>query len=632
MNNRFQFSGRILKFFLLVALILSFIPEIGFCSEVNLKYIDSRMKTVKAGDGSSLVIWETTDKELLDRGIIASTQEIALVSMVYLKHSQQYKNPKSMKKAMDAYRFLRYMQGKNGCFYSFLKKNGDIYGKDDEEECNLAEQTAYAFMALAEGIRVTRKIHPSETNRLEDSFLRVTGVLEERIKDSDTGFGNYVTFQKMKIPAWLIRGRGDLSAMYLLGMSRFYENNEYFKVGKIAKELGQGIMEFKFLEKNNFPPHTHLTFTDLPTIWKTNNAFQVASLAYGAKAFKRKVWMSEAREEAVGFLLHLVTSYGPIEGFYPHPDLYPQSAVGAWTLTENFIALYRATGNDDYAKIAGLCTAWFFKNNPTGHPVYFQTDGSSFEKIFPDGPLREKSLKGTACALLSIMSVHGTPGENYLKYKSDYTHAFLVLESEEGKPVNLDFEVKEWEYTHEGRGKVVVIRRNNTFWHKFKVDYADNYFLLLSYQKQLKYSSAVAVNVRIDGGPILLVPLGGAIGKPYMLMQKVTDSVPLLPGLHTLGVRYRGLLLTLPAIIDCSILQPVLQRKKFSNEFGNNLLLIKNWEAGKRRMTLTGDMKDIKPKVSVMSIKGKKPQHPISTKKGKRYFGVPDEGYGIMEW
>ena len=607
-------------------------PVSGFCEEINMGFLNSRIKTVNVEDGNKLTVWETTDKELTEKGIMADTKEMSLVAMAYIRHYQIYDNSDSLKKALEAFRFLRYMQGKNGCFHKYLLQNGKIYGKDTEEECNLEEQTAYAFVALAEGIRAVRKAHPGECNQMEDSFLRVVNLIGEGINSTETGYGTYTKFQKMKIPAWLIRGRGDLSAMYLMGMSRFYEDNEYYKLGKIAKELGQGVMEFKFLEPENFPQHAHLTFTDLPTIWKTNNAFQTAALAYGSKAFQRKVWLSEARDEGVGFLLHLVTSYGPIEGFYPHPDLYPQSAVGAWTLTTNFIALYRVTKNEDFAKIAGLCAAWFFKNNPTGNNLYFAADGSCTDKVFEGGVNEKKSLKGSAVAILSLLEVHGTPGEKYLNYKSDYIHGFLVIESEEGKPVNTDFEIQDHEYTHEGKGKVVVIRRNNTFWHKFKVDYQDNYFLLLSYQKQLQYSSAVAVNVRIDGGPILLVPLGGAVETPYMLMQKVTESVPLLPGLHTLGVRYKGLLLTLPAIIDCSVIQPVLQRKKFSNEFGQHLILIKNWEAKKHKMKLSEDLKGIKPKVRTESISGKELKNPITTEKGKTYFNIPEEGYGIMEW
>jgi len=599
---------------------------------INLRFINSRKKKIKTPRGDRITIWETTDKSLKEKGILASTLEMALVAMTYIKHYEISGDNKSLTNALSAYRFLYYMQGKNGCFYKYLGKNGNIIREKPLGGCNLEEHTAYAFMALAEGSRVLRKSRPGDYNQLEDSFLQVYSNIKKIVQNPDSGFGNYVKFQKMKIPAWLILGRGDLSAMYLIGMSKFYEGFQHHELGRVAKELGLGIMEFRNIERDRFPQHAHLTYSDLPTVWKTTNAFQTAALAFGGKAFHRNVWIKEAEKEGTGFLMHLVTSYGPIEGFYPHPDLFPQTPLGAYTLTENFNALYRVTKDDKFAKIAGLCAAWFFHNNPTEKPVYFPVDGSCYNRIFKDSVNDKKSLKGSAAALLSIMAVYDTPGEKYLSCKPEYTHAFAILESEEGRAVNEDFEVKDWEYSHEGKGKVVIIRRKNTFWHKFTVDREDDYFMLLSYQKQLLYSSAVAVNVRIDGGPILLVPLGGAVGEPFMLMQNVTEPVRLLPGYHTVGVRYRGLLLTLPAIIDCSVLQPVLQRKKFVCETGKNILVVKNWSPEKKKMRLAKDMDKKKIKAEVRSIGGHNLDKPIKTEKGKQYFYVPTEGFGIMEW
>ncbi|MCD4785509.1 MAG: hypothetical protein K8T10_16940 [Candidatus Eremiobacteraeota bacterium] len=599
---------------------------------INLKFMDSRKKIIKVPDGTKLTIWETTDKSLKEKNILASTYETALVAMTYIKHYEIFKNEKSLKNALAAYNFLYHMQGDNGCFYKYLGKNGNIIKEKPLAGCNLEEHTAYAFMALAEGSRVLRKSRPGDYNQLEDSFLQVFSNIKKIVQNPDSGFGNYVKYQKMKIPAWLILGRGDLSAMYLIGMSKFYDGAEYHVLGRVAKELGQGIMEFKNIEKDRFPQYAHLTYSDLPTIWKTANAFQTAALAFGGKSFKRNIWIKEAEKEGTGFLMHLVTSYGPIEGFYPHPDLFPQSPIGAYTLTENFNALYRVTGDEKFAKVAGICAAWFFHNNPTKKPVYFPVDGSCYTKIFKDGVNDTKSLMGTAAALLSLMAVYDTPGQDYLSCKPEYTHAFAVLESEEGRAVNEDFEVKEWEYSHDSKGKVVIIRRKNTFWHKFTVDREDDYFMLLSFQKQLLYSSAVAVNVRIDGGPILLVPLGGAVGEPFMLMKTVIEPVKLKPGYHTVGVRYRGLLLTLPAIIDCSVLQPVLQRKKFTSETGKNILLVKNWATDKKKMHLPKDMDKKKIKVDVRSIGGHNLDKPIKTEKDKRYFYIPAEGFGIMEW
>lgn len=620
---------------MIAAFILVFIGTgIGYCQEmINLKYLDSQKTTIKLSDGISLTFWKTSDSELLNKGIAASTMENALTAMVYLRHYELYKEGDSLNNAFHALKFLYYMQGKEGAFNRYIDDKGTILNKDSSEECNFAEHSAYAFWALGEGARIIRSSHPGNYNRLEEAFLQTLSSLKMIVKDPNKGFGNYTYFQKMKIPAWLIESRGDISSIYLLGMSRFCEDVPLHSASEIAKDLGQGIMEFKHIENDVFPQHAHLTFTDQPNILKTTNAFQTASLAYGGKTFQRRVWITEAEKAAAGFLLHLVTSYGPMEGFYPHPDIYPQFPLGAFTLTLNFIAMHHTTGNDDYAKIAGLSAGWFLRNNLAKSPLYSPEDGSCYKQINKSGIIQEKSLIGSAAALLSLMALEHTTGKEYVHHKPEYTHAFHVLESEEGKPVNQDFKIMDWEYSHEGKGQVVVIRQNNTFWHKFKVDFADDYFMMLSFQKQLLYSSAVAVNVRIDGGPILLVPLGGAIDEPYMVMKRVTEPVHLKPGLHTVGVRYKGLLLTKPAIIDCSVLQPVLQRKKFVSRTGKNLILVKNFNPQENKTPLFTDIKDESFTARGRSILGEDVKDLLTVyNKDRKYLVFPKEGFGIVEW
>jgi hypothetical protein len=391
-------------------------------------------------------------------------------------------------------------------------------------------------------------------------------------------------------------------------------------------------MEFKNIEPDQFPLFIHLTYSDKPNIWKTNNAFQTAGLAIGGKTFERKVWIAEAKRAGNSFLVHLASSYGPIDGFYPHPDIYPQSAMGVFTLTENFMALYEVTGNEDYTRMAGLTAGWFLKNNPTGKNIYSADDGSCPAVLTADGAAQDKSIKGSAAALLSFMNVYRTKGDDYLTYKQESTHTYWIMEWEDSKVVDTDFEAQEWEYDSGKKGKVAVIRRKNTLWHKFKVDQEDEYYLLLSYQKQMMYSSAVAVDVRIDGGRIIEVPLGGATEKPYMLMQKVTEPVKLLPGLHTVGIRYGGLLFTLPAVIDCSVLQPVLERRKFISETGKTTLLVKNMESKARKLKIPAEIKEHETRFTAVGLDGEINLKPVKTEKGKRYFVIPGDGYGIMEW
>ncbi|MCE1245424.1 MAG: hypothetical protein LWY06_02135 [Firmicutes bacterium] len=627
-------TQRVKSIFILYTFLVVFLfsSTSAWSKEINFKFINSRIKKITLKDGTPLTIWESTEKSSTGVQIAASTEETAIIAITYLRHFKLYQDKDSLEKARLALRFLYKMQADNGCFYPYMDNAGNFLNNNPDGKVTPGDATAWAFLALAEGSGVVKKNYPGEFITLEDAFLRTFKVIKQTVNNETTGFANYVQNEKMKIPAWLIMGRGDLSALYLLGMSRFEGSTESDDMSAVAKKLGQGIMEFKNIESDQFPLFIHLTYTDKPYIWKIANAFQTAALAVGGQAFERKVWIGEAKRACNGFLVHLAASYGPIDGFYPHPEIYPQTAMGAFTLTENFMAMYNVTGNEDYLRMAGLSAGWFLKNNPTGKPVYSSTDGSCQSELGQDGAAQDKSLKGSAAALLSFMAIYRTKGEDYLNYKQDFVHSYWIMEWEESRVVDTDFEAQEWEYDSGKKGKVAVIRRKNTLWHKFKVDQEDEYILLLSYQKQMMYSSAVAVDARIDGGRIVEVPLGGATEKPYMLMQKVMEPVKLLPGLHTVGIRYGGLLFTLPAVIDCSVLQPVLERRKFVSETGKNIMLVKNMESTDRKLRIPPEIKEHETRLTSVSVDGAPNPKPVKVEKGKKYFVIPGNGYGIMEW
>lgn len=620
-------------FIVLVLFISLTITGTGFCQgpEIKMNYLDSRMKTIRTHKGEKLTIWKTDNPELIARGVVASTLETALVTRAYLQHYRLFKKPESLEKAKKGIRFIIYMQAKNGCFYNYLLESGFVDSENPKSRPTLDEHTAHSFVAMA---RLLSKFKGSaaEYRSIEDSFMKTYDRVVKYINNPKHKYGDYIKFQKTEFPAWLIRGRGDLTAIYLMGMAHYCEKSTQNELSKTAEKLARGIIEFKNDNPKTFPMHAHLSFVTHPWIWKTENAFQVAALSLAGRVFDKDEWINEALEEGIGFQMHLPASYGPIDGFYPHPDVSPQSPLAAYTLVRNFSELARSAKDGKIWKVAGICGAWFYRNNPASHPVYHNDDGSCYKEIRGNDLTEEKSLLGSACALLALMELHRSEGFEYLGYKAEKVHTYQLLESEKGRPVNTDFEVADWEYTHGGKGKVVIIRRRNTFWHKFKVDVEDEYFLMMSFQKQLLYSSAVAVNVRIDGGPILLVPLGGAINDPYMIMQRVIEPVLLTPGLHTVGVRYKGLLYTKPAIIDCTVLQPVLERKWFVNNIGKRFMLVKNWMPERKKMRISKKLRTQAILVEVSSIKGHNIKDPVKTIKGKDYLFVPTSGFAVVEW
>ncbi|MFP4497764.1 MAG: hypothetical protein ACLFQV_06085 [Vulcanimicrobiota bacterium] len=629
MRNRFSYKKKI---FILLVIFLATI-SFGFCQnpQVNMEYLDSRQDSIRLDNGQSVTIWVTTDNELKKQSVIATTLEISMVTRAYLKHYEIFSDKDSLVKARQGLDFLCQLQNGNGGFYNYVLKNGKIDRNSANSRANLSEHTAHAFFTLGYGINLFKK-NGESFRKYQGAFFNTVRGLEKWMDNPGHKFGEYKTFQNQKIPAWFIQGRGDLSSIYLLGLAYYHEVLEDTRVSLVAKKLAFGIMKFKNDAPDFFPNHIYLSHSDYPNIWQTADAFQIASLAYGGKVFKQNGWLEDAQKSALGFLVHLPVSYGPIDGFYPHPDLYPQTPRAAYTLTYNFSALARNLDPRKYEKLTGLSAAWFFKNNSSGHNIYHADDGSCNRGLNIDGLSKEKSLIGSACALLALMEVYNSDAEKMLDYKPELTHSFMVFESEEGQPVEDDFERQSWEYIHGKKGTVVVIRRKNTFWHKFEVTIPDDYFVLMSYQKQPLFSSAVAVNVRVDGGPILLIPLGGAVDGPYMLMQKVSEPVPMLPGPHTIGVRYKGLLFTKPAVIDCLVVQPVLERKIFKDNTGQVLMLVKNWSDERKLLPVKEKVKKTELVVELSKLNGTLVE-PVFVEKDKKLFlEIPPRGFGIIKW
>ncbi len=582
--------------------------DFGFCrSIVNLSYIDSQKASISY-KGKKLYLWKTTDRALIKRGIIASTYEVALVTMVYIRHYQIFKDRESLKNAKDGLHFLYAMQ-REGTFYAFIKEDGE------RVNCEDPFPSAWATLAISKGANILKSASPNEYRRAKDSLTEVLHHLK-----SGMGRGDCV----------LIKERGDLTSIYLWAFCTFSKVHFSDELAATCERLANGITDFKNRDPYMFPPHIHFSSVKNRYVWQLKNAFQVTGLAYAGKVLKKDTFSKEALEEGIGFLTHIPASYTPIWGFCPHPVLYPQEAEATYTLVQNFTTLSEVTSDNIYYKIAGLCASWFMGNNVANTPLYDPKDGSCLVGIDKQGKLiKRKDLKSSALALLSLMDIYKTCGEKYIYYKTVKTHTYSVLQSEKGRVVNADFEIQPWHYGCGQEGNVVVIRHKNTFWHKFKVDVKDEYFMLMAYLRQPVFSSAVAINVRIDGGTILTVPLGGDNKKTAMVMKRITDPVLLMPGLHTVGVRYKGLLFTVPAVIDCVILQPVNERKLYKNK-NSKVLLIKKWLAGRGKVELPKNIK--KYKISTRSIKGTKGAYPIIKEKGKRYIQIPSQGFAILEY
>ena len=113
--------------------------------------------------------------------------------------------------------------------------------------------------------------------------------------------------------------------------------------------------------------------------------------------------------------------------------------------------------------------------------------------------------------------------------------------------------------------------RENTFWMRFDVPTEDDYIFDLSYLQSDVGGGLVSVMMRIDGDKIFQVPLGDVDGKPILRRAFVDGPRPLRAGPHSFGIRFSGLLMTKPALLDSVVVQPAVERRVFALPNGERL-------------------------------------------------------------
>jgi multiple sugar transport system substrate-binding protein len=100
---------------------------------------------------------------------------------------------------------------------------------------------------------------------------------------------------------------------------------------------------------------------------------------------------------------------------------YPQIAYGVGPVVEGFIALAEATGDERYAKVAGLAAGWFFGANPAGVRMYEEQTGRTLDGIDGPSPIkvnRNSGAESTIEALLALQRINTSPeAAEYASYK-----------------------------------------------------------------------------------------------------------------------------------------------------------------------------------------------------------------------
>jgi hypothetical protein len=176
--------------------------------------------------------------------------------------------------------------------------------------------------------------------------------------------------------------------------------------------------------------------TSSTAFWHAWGGHDVEALALAGRVLDRADWIANAQRQADAWYGRLLAG-GMIREIGVLPRRYDQIAYGQAPMVLGFKALWQATNDERYRRLAGLSAAWFLGDNRAGTPMYDETTGRGFDGLAGATALRVNRNSGaesTIEALLALLAVADDPvASAYLTARSDEPPSGgVVVEAERG--------------------------------------------------------------------------------------------------------------------------------------------------------------------------------------------------------
>jgi hypothetical protein len=419
---------------------------------VSLDHLLFLTEPVSFGDQEVAIVHiysEYPDYEWVDaagEGITA-VDDVARAAIVYLRYYEQTGDERALDQARLCLDFVRYMQDEDGQFFNFvLDATGTINTEGTTSYKTLQGWWAMrGLWSLAEGVRVFGPVDPAYAAELEAAYL----LTESALADSLSEYGLYSQLHGYRIPAWIPGGAPDVASVELLALTSYYRAHPNPATAALIEHIADGLAAYRLGDSQNYPFGMMPVTTNAPGYWHAWGSHMIHALADAGSLLERQDWIESAAASADTFLIRQL-AFERFREIGILPRRLGQIAYGTDMLVQDFMALYRATGDTRYAQFAGLAASWFFGNNMAGVQMYDPETGRCFDGI--DGPHewrvnRNAGAESTIEALLALLAVHEDPvAARYLDYQEVSVRPYVRTEVEFGEIVagSPDFRERDW--------------------------------------------------------------------------------------------------------------------------------------------------------------------------------------------
>lgn len=500
------------------------------------------------------------------------------------------------------------IKGELSALMLLADKEEDIYEK---ASCAHAEAEAAAFFVSSD-----RDFALSLKDAAEDDLAFMASWLDE--------YGRINTIHGFEEPAW-IKGRPEVVAQAVLAWTElekvFPDSDRRAKIAKFA----EGILKTMRGSYCRYPFGSHFSYVtadgkprnfQIPQSDKfvagasiiVERQYQAAALAEAGALLGDAKLLESAEREGLGLLAYLALSGRYPYVFSPRPENEVQSVLAQAAVVENLAVIKRISGKDVFTSLTG-CSA-------------IGTDKLS-------GSTLNEAVKNFSRVLLNVSGCSDWLGA----YDIRPPFAGQSVELEDGKAVQKAFDVFPIVYPGGTPGKLVTVGRDNMFWMRFDVDREDEYFFHLCFLKSSVSGGLVSVMMRIDGDQIFQVNLGGATDDPYVDVDMVAGPRHLRQGPHSFGIRFSGLLMKHPAVLDSILVEPAVQRRWVKRMDGKGILVMNSTAEENLKVRMQELEANDNCVWSMVTGLGTKAQHNVTKDRRDRlWLEVPGGAVASLEW
>jgi hypothetical protein len=415
-----SFRVRLLFLLLLAAaLVISSCQQLPY-GRVNLAHLDSLCEDVTiAGLPCTIVhiysdapdyLWTDASGEG-----VACVDDVARAAVLYIHAGGAAGARPDTVRIRRLLNFVMVMQAEDGTFNNFIEKDLTINREGPTSRSSFGFWAARGYWALAEGYAFFKVRDPGYAAELRRAFLRCRQPLDLLMQK----YGAYETVAGGLYPAWLLGGYGaDATSEFLLGASAWLAVEQDSLLAGQAARLAEGIaaMQVDAAKAEGHDPRAFAdpqlqgAFLSWPGLWHAWGSAQIQALAGLAIATGDKDWLPPAAQGA-RFLVKLLAGHWLHEYDLStgKASAFSQIAYDIRTTALGFLQLYRATGDENYAILAGLAASWLTGNNIEDQPLYDPATGRCFDGIDRDGLNRNSGAESTIEALYTLVEIEKVP-------------------------------------------------------------------------------------------------------------------------------------------------------------------------------------------------------------------------------